>query len=91
MSEEKEGTWDHLWGPELCPTCRQNPFEWGRVDVSFANEQEREREESIGLAREAIGQGGTKMEVGNSQAGKEVKLDAGWGLACRNRGRYGCS
>ena len=42
---EREGEWDHLWGPEHCPASQQNLFECGRVDVSFASEQEKEWQE----------------------------------------------
>ena len=49
--KEKEGVWDHLRGPEYCPACRQNPFECGCMDVSFANDQEKERHERIDLTR----------------------------------------
>ena len=46
--KEKEGEWRHLWGPECCPACRQNPFECGCVDVSFACDQAQQADESNG-------------------------------------------
>ena len=49
---EKRCKWDHLWGPEHCPACQRNPFECGCLDVSFASDQEKERQERREKERE---------------------------------------
>ena len=51
---EMSGDWGHLYGPEYCSVCGQNPFECGCLNVSFESKrekqwwEERERERETG-------------------------------------------
>ena len=40
---EMTGDWGHLYGPEYCSVCGQNPFECGCLNVSFESRREKER------------------------------------------------
>ena len=64
--------WHHLWSSEFSPTCRQNTFDCGCVDVSFANYQERKRQARIDSACEAMG-----------QREKETRTESGDERGCR--------
>ena len=72
---ETRGDWSHLYGPEYCYVCGQNPFECGCLNVNFESRREkrwredRERERGTGkmfwdgsggcFERDAGGNGGT--------------------------------
>ena len=51
---EMRGDWSHLYGPEYCSVCGQNPFECGCLNVNFESRREkrwredRERERGTG-------------------------------------------
>ena len=51
---EMRGDWGHLYGPEYCSVCGQNPFECGCLNVNFESRrekrwrEERERERDTG-------------------------------------------
>ena len=51
---ETRGDWSHLYGPEYCYVCGQNPFECGCLNVNFESwrekrrREDRERERGIG-------------------------------------------
>ena len=38
---EVRGDWGHLYGPEYCSVCGQNPFECGCLNVSFESRRKK--------------------------------------------------
>ena len=38
---EMRGDWGHLYGPEYCSVCGQNPFDFGCLNVSFESRREK--------------------------------------------------
>ena len=52
---EGKGDWSHLYGPEYCSECGQNPFECGCLNVDFESKEEKRRRERRERAREMFG------------------------------------
>ena len=48
---ERKGDWTHLFGPESCGVCWQNPFECGCLNVCLENKGEKGRREAWEKAR----------------------------------------
>ena len=59
---EMRGDWGHLYGPEYCSMCGQNPFECGCSNVSFESRREKQWREERERERE------TGKMVGTDQA-----------------------
>ena len=58
VERERRGDWSHLFGPECCSVCGQNPFECGCLNVSFARRWEKKRREEREREREMEKMGG---------------------------------
>ena len=49
---EMRGDWGHLYGPEYCSMCGQNPFECGCSNVSFESRREKQWREERGREKQ---------------------------------------
>ena len=54
VERERRGDWSHLYGPEYCPACGQNPLECGCLNVSFESKWEKKRRERREREREMV-------------------------------------
>ena len=86
MSEDSDvrgrrGDWGHLYGPERCTGCQENPFECGCLDVNFESKgarsrrEKRERERADWNLKGQVGLPGLEVkgeEFGRGRWGSEV-------------------
>ena len=66
---EMRGDWGHLYGPEYCSVCGQNPFECGCLNVSFESRREKRWREERERERH--------RENGGDGSGEYFEGDAG--------------